>query len=150
MKNSIYATLKHCMSTDLNPQHKKCPDGRLSWCFYKRAIARNLKIPKHKEKMTTYLRPYVVAKILPIYQRIVTPELLDKCKGETQNSNESLHSVIWNELPKTKFFTLKRMIYGIYRCVVQFNHGAFALSSGEWRVEILHGCQEFVQTGRGS
>lgn len=128
MENSIYSTLRHCMSTDVKPQHSTCPDGRMSWCFYKRAVARNEKIPKHKQKMKTYLRQDVVTQILPIYQRIVTPELLQKCKGETQNSNESLHSVIWSELPKTKFFSLKRMEYSIYRCVVKFNHGAVALA----------------------
>ena len=80
------------------------------------------------QKMKTYLRPNVVSQILPIYQRIVTPELLEKCKGDTQNSNESLHNVIWSELPKTKFFTLKRMEYSIYRSVVKFNHGTVALA----------------------
>ncbi|XP_076045422.1 uncharacterized protein LOC143027775 isoform X1 [Oratosquilla oratoria] len=79
--------------------------------------------------MKTYLREDVVAKILPIYQRIATSELLEKCKGDTQNSNESLHSVIWNELPKTKFFSLQRMMYGVYRSVITFNHGATALAT---------------------
>lgn len=41
INNSIYDALKHCMSTDAKPQHNQCPDGRLSWCFYKRAVARN-------------------------------------------------------------------------------------------------------------
>ena len=103
MKKSIYATLKHCMSSGATLHHGQCPDGRRSGCFYKRAIATNQKILKHTKKMKTYLRPAVVSQILPTYQRIVTPELLEKCKGETQNSNECLYSVIWNELPKTFF-----------------------------------------------
>ena len=78
--------------------------------------------------MTTYLRPDVVKAILPAYQRVATSELLEKCKNETQNANESLHNVIWSNLPKTKFFSLRRMMYSIYRSVVKFNHGASTLA----------------------
>ncbi|KAJ4433906.1 hypothetical protein ANN_16219 [Periplaneta americana] len=37
MKSAIYATSYHCMSTNENPQHFKCPGGENSWCFYNRA-----------------------------------------------------------------------------------------------------------------
>ena len=124
MKKRIYATLRHCMSTDKKPQHIHCPDGETSWCFYKRAIADGRPIPPHKKKMSTYLREPVVAKMMPVYMGLLTDELLGKCKGETQNSNESLHNVIWKELPKIRFFCLRRMEYGIYRGVTKFNLGA--------------------------
>ena len=80
--------------------------------------------------MTTYLREDVVSKIMPVYQRIVTPELLEKCQGDTQNANECLHSVIWSELPKTKFYHPQRMKYSILRSVVRFNHGSEILMGG--------------------
>lgn len=131
MKRAIFATLRHCQSTDANPQHSACPDGERSWCFYKRAVAKDLPIPKHQDNMTTYLSEKVVAKILPTYLRIATSELLEKCKGDTQNSNESLHNVIWNELPKTKFFSLLRMMYCTYRAVVKFNLGTAAMEAAE-------------------
>lgn len=101
MKREIFATLRHCQST--------CPDGKSSWCFYKRSVARKVPIPSHKKKMKTFLTEKVVAKILPIYMKVATKELLDKCKGDTQNANECLHSTLWGELPKTKVFTLQRM-----------------------------------------
>ena len=128
MKQGIYATLRHCQSTDQKPQHSTCPDGPTSWCFYKRATANNQPIPSHK-KMKTYLREEVVQKIMPIYMRVANNDLLSKCRGDTQNSNESLHASIWNVLPKTSFFSLKRMIYCVHYAVVQFNHGAMVAKS---------------------
>ena len=127
MRHAIFGTLRHCMSTDSHPQHSCCPDGEYSWCFYKRAIANDQPIPSYKSKMSTYLSESVVNKIKPTYQRLSTPELLEKCQGDTQNSNESLHSVIWNKLPKTKFFSIRRMRYIIYHSVLQFNHGSLAV-----------------------
>ncbi|KAK3894106.1 hypothetical protein Pcinc_002124 [Petrolisthes cinctipes] len=139
MKKEIFATLRHCQSTDAKPQHSTCPDGKSSWCFYKRSVARNVPIPSHNKKMKTFLTEKVVSKILPIYMKVATNELLDKCKGDTQNANECLHSSLWSELPKTKFFSLQRMTYSLYRSVVRFNHGstAMAMVEGETGKEIL-------------
>ncbi|KAK4327340.1 hypothetical protein Pmani_002172 [Petrolisthes manimaculis] len=123
MKKAIYATLRHCASTDQRPQHSTCQSGKDSWCFVQRAIANDQPIPQHKDHIHTPLRQDVVAKMMPVYQRIVTPQLLEGCKGGTQNSNESLHSIIWSELPKTKFFGLKRMLYGVHRGITKFNLG---------------------------
>ncbi|KAK4316638.1 hypothetical protein Pmani_012217 [Petrolisthes manimaculis] len=139
MKKDIFATLRHCQSTDAKPQHSTCPDGKYSWCFYKRSVARNVPIPSHDKKMKTFLTEKVVAKILPIYMKVATNELLEKCKGDTQNANECLHSSLWSELPKTKFFSLQRMRYSLYRSVVRFNHGSttMAMAEGETGKEIL-------------
>lgn len=111
MKKAIYATLRHCSSSDEKPQHSSCPDGEDSWRFAKRAMARDQPIPSHKEHLHTYLRPDVVRNIMPIYMRLANNKLLEKCKGDTQNSNESLHNVIWNILPKTIFFCRRRMVF---------------------------------------
>ncbi|GFX05949.1 uncharacterized protein TNCV_759851 [Trichonephila clavipes] len=48
MKKSIYATLYHSISTDKNPMHMKCPPGKDSWCFYRRALAKGEKPAPHK------------------------------------------------------------------------------------------------------
>ncbi|GFY13926.1 hypothetical protein TNCV_1295871 [Trichonephila clavipes] len=51
--------------------------------------------------MRTYLSPQVVEKIMPVYQRLASDTILERCvAGETQNSNESLHSCIWRKCPK--------------------------------------------------
>ncbi|GFY06207.1 uncharacterized protein TNCV_2680011 [Trichonephila clavipes] len=80
--------------------HGKCPEGESSWCFYKRAIAKN-ETPGSHSSMRTYLSPQVVEKIIPVYQRLASDTILERCvAGKTQNSNESLHSCIWRKCPK--------------------------------------------------
>lgn len=81
--------------------------------------------------MHTYIKESVVAKIMPVYMRLANSQLLEKCKGDTQNNNESLHNVIWSMLPKRKFFSLRRMLYCTYRAVVRFNHGHLAAATLE-------------------
>lgn len=43
----IMATFLHISSCDKDPRHFLCPRGEDSWCFYKRAEARNETIPSH-------------------------------------------------------------------------------------------------------
>ncbi|GFS70813.1 uncharacterized protein TNCV_1232121 [Trichonephila clavipes] len=71
LKTSILATLFHCMSTDAKPMHNKCPEGKLSWCFYNRAKTDN-KVPGSHKSMKTKLSEEVVAKIMPVYQRLAS------------------------------------------------------------------------------
>ncbi|GFX33824.1 uncharacterized protein TNCV_3962331 [Trichonephila clavipes] len=77
MKNAIYATLYHCSSPDTKPKHNKCPKGKLSWCFFKRALA-NGESPESHSVMKTKLPQEVVAKILSVYQRIASNEILSR------------------------------------------------------------------------
>ncbi|GFT21823.1 hypothetical protein TNCV_3179341 [Trichonephila clavipes] len=68
--------------------------------------------------MRTYLSPQVVDKIMPVYQRLASDTILERCvAGKTQNSNESLHSCIWRKCPKEE------------TCV--------ALRRNEWNPELL-------------
>ncbi|GFV81202.1 uncharacterized protein TNCV_4772301 [Trichonephila clavipes] len=70
------------MSTDAKPMHSKCPDGKLSWCIYNRAKADN-KVPGSHKSMKTKLSE-VVAKIMPVYQRLASNEILLRCvSGKT-------------------------------------------------------------------
>lgn len=53
MRNAIWATYYHKISTDEKPQHDKCPSGEDRWCSYQKAKVRqvwipiNIKIPFH-------------------------------------------------------------------------------------------------------
>lgn len=123
MKTAIFATLFHCMSTDDNPQHHKCPTGKESWCFYQRAIAKNEK-PKEHCTMKTRLTEDIVSKILPVYQRLASDKLLERCtQGKTQNLNECLHSCIWNKCSKETFVSKKRLDVAVTTAVSEFNIG---------------------------
>ncbi|GFU28140.1 uncharacterized protein TNCV_346321 [Trichonephila clavipes] len=123
MKASIFATLFHCMSTDAKPMHSKCPDGKLSWCFYNRAKTDN-KVPGSHKSMKTKLSEEVVAKIMPVYQRLASNEILLRCvSGKTQNANESLHSCIWRKCPKDVFVSKKRIDLAVTAAVSEVNIG---------------------------
>lgn len=99
MKNAIWATLDHKMSTDENPQHDRCPAGEDSWCSWQKAKAANtLDEYKHNPPMETE----VFETIKPIYERLSSDDLLTRCiGGYTQNNNESFNSTVWAMAPKT-------------------------------------------------
>ncbi|GFT23585.1 uncharacterized protein TNCV_3510841 [Trichonephila clavipes] len=123
MKTSILATLFHCMSTDAKPMHSKCPEGKLSWSFYHRAKVNN-KVPGSHKSMKTKLSEEVVAKIMPVYQRLASKEILLRCvSGKTQNANESLHSCIWRKFPKDLFVSKRRIDLAVMAVISKVNIG---------------------------
>ncbi|GFY36686.1 uncharacterized protein TNCV_2566491 [Trichonephila clavipes] len=109
MKASIFATLFHCMSTDAKPMHSKCPDGKLSWCFYNRAKADN-KVPGSHKSMKTKLSEEVVAKIMPVYQRLASNEILLRCvSGKPKMLMKVCIAVFGGNAPKDVFVSKKRI-----------------------------------------
>jgi len=124
MRCNIQGTLFHCLSTDREPQHTKCPKGEGSWCFYNRALAKSQTPDSHLKMVGTALSQDVGKLIYPVYLRLTETHLLEKClQGLNQNRNESLHSCIWCRLPKERFFTLFRLNHGVDQSVIQFNGG---------------------------
>lgn len=123
MKSAVYASVLHCSSSNKSPKHNKCPSGETSWCFYQRAIAKGER-PQSHTAMKTKISEDVVAKILPVYQRLASNELLARCtSGKTQNANESLHSVIWQNCPKETFVSKKRLEMSVISSVSNYNFG---------------------------
>ena len=58
--------------------------------------------------MKTCLAEDVVSKTFPVYQRLASDDLLQRCiSGKTQNANETLHSSIGKSAPK-KFLFFKK------------------------------------------
>lgn len=103
VKNSILATLNHCASTNDSPRHTKCPTDENSWCFYNRVLANEESPGSHADNIKTPLNQTVLEHIAPIYKRLTESHLLERClKGQTQNTNKSLHSFIWRKCEKTR------------------------------------------------
>lgn len=98
MRNEIYATLYHKISSDEKPQHDKCPVGKDSWCSWQRAKASHtLDVYTHKPAMPMQ----VFDAVQKIYEDLITDDLLSRCLGGfTQNANESLNAVVWTIAPK--------------------------------------------------
>ncbi|KAH7969948.1 hypothetical protein HPB52_023004 [Rhipicephalus sanguineus] len=95
-------------------------DREESWCAYNKAVARQQAPPKHRYN----LPEYVAEALLPVYAHLSDRKLLERCqRGKTQNSNESLHSVIWSLLPKTKHASLFTVETAVAEAVTRFNAG---------------------------
>ncbi|GFV35659.1 hypothetical protein TNCV_1892691 [Trichonephila clavipes] len=59
--------------------HMKCPPGKNSWCFYRRALAKGEKPAPHKLNIGTPINPDCLTKIVPIYQRLASDSLWKGC-----------------------------------------------------------------------
>ncbi|XP_029168072.1 uncharacterized protein LOC114938336 [Nylanderia fulva] len=120
MRNEIYATLFHKISTDEKPQHEKCPSGENSWCSWQKAQAIGNVDYKHKPPLSTS----VFEAILPIYKELSNDDLLTRCiGGYTQNSNESFNSTVWSMAPKSTSSGKHVLDTAIYIAVGIYNDG---------------------------
>ncbi|XP_075533155.1 uncharacterized protein LOC142566189 [Dermacentor variabilis] len=120
MKRAVMATFHHVTSTDEEPHHELCPVGPSSWCRHRAAEAKQEPQPAHKYR----LKPHVAEAMLPVFQRLSEPQLLERCKGKkTQNAAESLHSVIWSIMPEDKNASLIAVETAVSEAVCRFNSG---------------------------
>jgi hypothetical protein len=145
MQRSIMATIHHCTATDLKPTHDYCKKGKDSWCFYQKAIADpkqydKVGLPKHADNIGTRLNPLVLEHVLPIYKRLSSLELLERCRNQlTQNANECLHSLIWCKVPKIRFLNFYRVQYGASAAIAEFNEGQAAALAQHTQLHLSHG-----------
>ncbi|RUS69872.1 hypothetical protein EGW08_022368 [Elysia chlorotica] len=124
MSKAIWASFFHSISTTDQPQHDNCPTGADSWCFYQRALTKQPFEPSVHEQ-STFLNSDVAPHVRKVYERLTDPELLGRCLlGKTQNTNESLHSVIWAKCPKHTFSGLNRVKIGVTLAAGEFNMGS--------------------------
>ena len=81
MRSRVWATLFHCMSTDDDPHHTRCPQ---SWCFYQQALAEDQEPPPHEGNIKYPLAYDVAEAMVPVYKRMSDPNLLKRlAKGKT-------------------------------------------------------------------
>lgn len=125
MMKAVQATLLHCNSMDDIPRHHLCPEGETSWCKWQVAKAVGKEF-HHKDPIPEA----IVQLIKPIYARLSSRSLLEKCIGEyTQNANECLHSLVWKFCPKELFQGRIGVELACALAVCSFNNGISSLSS---------------------
>jgi hypothetical protein len=130
IKRSILGTLYHCISTDRYPKHFNCPPGEHSWCFYNRAVANKETPGKHIDHIKTPINDVLLKYLIPVYKRLTDRELLKKClKGQTQNSNESLHSSIWRRCDKSRSVSKRLVEIAVADAISEYNFGNVATIS---------------------
>ena len=127
MKKCIYASLFHNSKLDEKKRHQFCPPTKESWCTWQKEKA---------ERGATEFIPKlsipqaIFDAILPIYRELTNDKLLEKClHGKTQNSNEALHSLIWQRCPKTIYCGKKSVEIGTASAVCHMNDGSKSISN---------------------
>ncbi|GFU98295.1 uncharacterized protein TNCV_3005791 [Trichonephila clavipes] len=100
-------------------------EGHISSCAINHAALTRGDVPgTHMKHVKTPLKETHLAKIMPIYQRLASNELLQRCiRCVTQNANESLHSIIWGKCSKETSATLRRVTIAVCDAVCEFNFG---------------------------
>lgn len=125
MRKAIWATIKHKMSTDSEPQHDDCPEGAESWCSWQRAVA-NGDISKYRHKPP--LPQEILEAIQPIFENLSRDDLLQRCLGGyTQNNNESYNKSVWAIAPKCQSGSKRIIDIATDIAVLVFNDGLRSL-----------------------
>lgn len=79
-------------------QHQYCQTASNTWCFYhkKKMTSSHNDTNIKKRKDRNFLDPVFRDVLQPIINKLTSKELLRRClRGMTQNSNESLNSIVW-------------------------------------------------------
>lgn len=128
MRKACLSGLFHETSTDENPLHHFCPEGKNSWCFYQHDLA-NKKIQRTHKTMNipqSNEDEFEIQKIyFKFYDDLISEENMKKClKGKP---NESLHNRVWNSVPKDR--SVSRSMVEFSMAVTAINHNAESLGS---------------------
>lgn len=120
MKDGVFASLMHIISTDDDHHHKFCEKGEKSWCHYQRSLALGEPIRKHRPKLGKEFAEY----LLPVYDRLTEASLLQRCsRMKTQNVNECFNAQVWRRCPKTEATSLRSVQTATALAVLEFNQG---------------------------
>ena len=113
-------------------QHNNCPAGESSWCYYQKQVARCIKDDSLPAPCTRspYLAPNEYQRAREVFDLFASLEFCGSITlGKTQNSNESLHSMIWHHAPKAKRVGQKSLIVSTAMAVLSFNDGSLAYAA---------------------
>ncbi|CAF4884596.1 unnamed protein product [Rotaria sp. Silwood1] len=134
MQQYCRAAFYHYMKTDNHDeeeQHKFCPKTKMTWCTYHNdklltSIENDNKTKKKKRQI--YLDPIFRHILQPMIDTLTSRELLRRClRAVTQNSNESLNSIVWAILSKSKHHGFRAVRGSAALAAIFFNHGRSSL-----------------------
>ena len=118
VSKGVWAMLDHYSSP---PRHEHCPSGPKSWCPLNRDAANETQL--HRPTIDP-LRPAVRELMIPLFTRLGKVSFLEACSNcYTQNTNESLHHVIWSMAPKDVYSSPAETSLAISLAVCQYNSG---------------------------
>ena len=111
--------------------HDRCPPGDTSWCYFQKRLAK-FDIDGGAAPPTTrqpYLTPAEYSRALDVFTVFGSLCFCNTITmGKTQNSNESLHNMLWHNSPKSKHVGQKSLSASTALSVLSFNDGSMAYS----------------------
>ena len=130
-------------------EHDNCPAGESSWCYYQKQVAICLKDNSSPAPHTRspYLTVNEYKRAREVFDLFASLEFCGSITlGKTQNSNESLHSMIWHHSPKAKRVGQKSLIASTAMAVLSFNDGSLAYATllKELGINVSHKTLEFL------
>ena len=111
--------------------HDDCPPGDSSWCYFQKKIAQyeiegGLTPPTTRQP---YLSPAEFARTVEVFKVFGSLSFCSTITlGKTQNSNESLHNMLWHNSPKSKHVGQKSLVASTALAVLSFNDGSLSYS----------------------
>ncbi|XP_062501523.1 uncharacterized protein LOC134178653 [Corticium candelabrum] len=106
-------------------QHQYCPEGEESWCGWQKDQA--VGTSDYEEKGLPHV---FFDELKPTFDKLADEKLLARCKdGYTQNQNESFNGMIWNHVPKHKFYGYRTIKAAVNMTTAYFNDGAGSYAS---------------------
>ena len=121
LRTSLFAVLYHstCIE-DPASRHQFCPEGKDSWCPYRRGVEWDGKKGHH-------LSPLLFPHVEIIFRKRTTDNYLRRViLGYNQNALESLNQLVWLNTPKHKFHGFKRVYIAAALAMLQFESGPSA------------------------
>eukprot|EP00794_Sanderia_malayensis_P019662 gene19662-21609_t len=140
MQQNIKAILHHVVENPketLKKQHRFCPQGKDTWCrFWQDEMQKT-----HMYSESGRLPSVFMKELQPINaDRLSADELLKRClKGLTQNQNESINSILWSKISKTRFCGKRRVSIAAGETVCTANTGAASKGSILMRLGVKPG-----------
>ena len=125
--HALWNLLEHLVE-----KHQNCPYSVESWCYFQKRRAENsedptISIPPLRQP---YLAEHEYERAKEVFQSFASLTMCSALTmGQTQNANESLHSIIWHNSPKAKYVGQKSIEASTSIAVATFNEGEMALAS---------------------
>ena len=127
LQQALYTLRDHLVE-----KHETCPFSNNSWCYFQKGLALSAEDESNPPPVLrqAYLNPADLSRLQDVFQSFATIEMCSALTlGLTQNSNESLHSVLWHNAPKTKRVGQKSLKICTSLAVSTFNEGSTILTA---------------------
>ena len=113
----------HTKSTDENPDHDLCPPGGDSWCGFQIDEENGTSSCQHDHRISEA----VADAIYPFFESLSDETLLTRCLHGTQNHNEAINGMIWQQATRETHSSLPIVELATFLADSHFNEGSKAL-----------------------